>query len=1347
MKKYISLLLSAVIAAGTVLPAVFCSSDSGSSAKAYSGYSDAELIDVVVRLNGDAVLAAPEAQGQGSGYIDSESAQLAESAILDMQSQVERNFRRLYPDFQIKRRFTLTLNAFSCELPEAVISELQSDPLIRSVTKVSYDTSVKPDLSSAKEACGVTDFCNNTGCTGEGEVIAVIDTEFDITHDMFAPMSGVEVRLSKEDIAGISSSDGFSSKLSADEVYISNKIPFAYDYSDDTPYTLSSSANYHGTHVAGIAAGGRFINSEGREISGIAPDAQVLMMKVFGNKNGNEDGVYEVSDEAIAAALEDAVKLRADVINMSFGRTYEHYEERIYAEAIASAANAGITLCASAGNKANDGIGSGNMITVNNVDTGNINEPAMFPQVLAVAAADNTITDGTDSENMSMDISVSLSSSYGVGTSLELKPEIMGIGGNIESAAYGNTTERLSGTSMASPYIAGCAALYDQYMKKQKSELSGEERSQIIKNILMSSAMPCSEDDMFISPRRQGAGLVSLDRAINDKVIMTGASGKADIELFDGIGARFSFELNITNISNEDVTFPYSDVRLTSDGYKYDERSGKTYISGQTSISSENDLGSNITVPAGSSKSVTVTVTADAEQTAELGRIFKNGFFIEGFVSLYGADNCCDISVPLIGFCGDWCAVPTIDTERYPIISRVSIGEKELRTDISFARAAAMLRDIVYGDISYDPDKSDNYPMKAEFTDEQKKQFDSLSNGITYFSPDYDGFGDFLGCYYVPSREASFTEIDLYDEQDKLLYSTRSASHNSFRTQLALLPGEAYSLPDAAYRGRINSHIEYRDAAENEQSYPFDIVIDTAAPEVTYETVCENGRKLLKLTASDAALDGIYIMGMKSGDNDTDSRACFNALALAMRTLSYDSLPENNKRIMYNYIVHSQEAELTSFRNILTGKVKPQSYYNFCDIITAEPDENGTFSIVYDITDLIEYTVSVTDRALNEVSIHSEAPELSEFKPGVWKLVGENCDYYYEFDGNGRYVLMDASDKSTFCGKYTIKDGIFSTMQDGMSTSNDATIKWINPARAVLYFKEYDSYEELTFVQDGSVWDYPFYSDSELYTLAENYYYNKWGERPYNVFIRNNLDGTISLYLCDEIGHDLEKYTVERFTAVGENKDGKTIDLKEGAYFDTSGVWSAVSSADEGNMLRYFMFTEFDEHGSGKGVYAYQSEGIEHEFDCFVGGSVMISFSFASFEESGKPVYSAKIIPVSANTIILEWPNGIKEELTYHRNVDSISELIEKNSAESRLGDVNGDGIINAVDASKILVLYASVSAGETETDGKDMKVCDINGDSLINAVDASLVLAYYAELAEENELTLEEFLLRIEAL
>ena len=65
------------------------------------------------------------------------------------------------------------------------------------------------------------------------------------------------------------------------------------------------------------------------------------------------------------------------------------------------------------------------------------------------------------------------------------------------------------------------------------------------------------------------------------------------------------------------------------------------------------------------------------------------------------------------------------------------------------------------------------------------------------------------------------------------------------------------------------------------------------------------------------------------------------------------------------------------------------------------------------------------------------------------------------------------------------------------------------------------------------------------------------------------------------------------------------------------------------------------------------------------------------------------------------------------------------------IGDVDENGMITAVDASRILFLYAELNSGNVTADEKDMYVCDVNRDGKINAADASVCLVFYAEVAD----------------
>ena len=133
-------------------------------------------------------------------------------------------------------------------------------------------------------------------------------------------------------------------ELDPDQAYRSSKLPYAVDYVDADPYGgVEDPGQYHGKHVTGISAGKPFVSKNCRTISGIAPDAQILFMAVGGG-GGYIDG------EAALLAIEDAIALHADVINMSWGSFIENYQDNLFAQVFDAADKAGVSICTSAGN-------------------------------------------------------------------------------------------------------------------------------------------------------------------------------------------------------------------------------------------------------------------------------------------------------------------------------------------------------------------------------------------------------------------------------------------------------------------------------------------------------------------------------------------------------------------------------------------------------------------------------------------------------------------------------------------------------------------------------------------------------------------------------------------------------------------------------------------------------------------------------------------------------------------------------------------------------------------------------------------------------------------------------------
>ena len=137
-------------------------------------------------------------------------------------------------------------------------------------------------------------------------------------------------------------------------LYKNAKVPYACDYADGDINVLPTSSD-HGTHVSGTVAG--YAETDEGEVifSGIAPDAQIMMMKVFPDEDGGAQQSVTLN------ALEDALKLGADVINLSLGSDNGFADDdTMQNELYARIEEAGIVLMTSAGNSSSYSSASNN---------------------------------------------------------------------------------------------------------------------------------------------------------------------------------------------------------------------------------------------------------------------------------------------------------------------------------------------------------------------------------------------------------------------------------------------------------------------------------------------------------------------------------------------------------------------------------------------------------------------------------------------------------------------------------------------------------------------------------------------------------------------------------------------------------------------------------------------------------------------------------------------------------------------------------------------------------------------------------------------------------------------------
>jgi len=273
-------------------------------------------------------------------------------------------------------------------------------------------------------------------------------------------------------------------------------------------------------------------------------------------------------------------------------------------------------------------------------------------------------------------------SSWGVAPNLDFKPEITAPGGQIYSTFNNDTYGMMSGTSMAAPHVSGGAALVLQRVEDEFPEYEGAERVVFAKNLMMSTAKPHISKETYneawglgnyTSPRRQGAGLMDLYAATTtNAIVVDEKTGLSKVALGE-MGEQKTFELEIRNFGDEDITYTL-DGQINTDmvaweNEKFMEPFQLSYYPDgpdgdevRLPLDFEED---EITVEANSSETVRVTIDLEEAMTFwgdTLDNTFENGTFIEGFVVLTpDNDNEAELSIPYVGFYGDWEDQPILD--------------------------------------------------------------------------------------------------------------------------------------------------------------------------------------------------------------------------------------------------------------------------------------------------------------------------------------------------------------------------------------------------------------------------------------------------------------------------------------------------------------------------------------------------------------------------------------------------------------------------------------------------------------------------------------------------------------
>ena len=436
--------------------------------------------------------------------------------------------------------------------------------------------------------------------------------------------------------------------------------------------------------------------------------------------------------------------------------------------------------------------------------------------------------------------SMSSFSSWGVTPDLRLKPEVAAPGGNIYSSVPGGTYEFMSGTSMATPQMAGVSAVVLQRVQNDPlfASMSAREKVDVVQNLIMGTAAPIADPlqdtgDPY-SPRKQGSGLANVLAATTSSVYPTVAgapeSSRPKADLGDGTKG-WHFDVTLHNLSGVEATYALNTQALSEfvedgffTGHSSDWRGKGVDIAYSGAAVSGTGEGATITVPASGEATVGVDVTPRAAFDSYVAQNAPNGTFLDGFVRLTSkTEGQPDLTVPYMGFYGDWGKAPIFDA------LASDGGAHTLASGIYNGTTGQQLgyNPLVKADARTGTPKADRYVLsRAEASGAPtvlEPRTGTLRSVHTLNTVYANAAGESVASYVTHQawksgvNPSTGTMTWVEDGHDPTSLDLRSDAYKD--------------LPDGAYKLTLSAHNDGPSQAD--QSISYDFRIDTAAPVVS----------------------------------------------------------------------------------------------------------------------------------------------------------------------------------------------------------------------------------------------------------------------------------------------------------------------------------------------------------------------------------------------------------------------------------------------------------------------------------------------------------------------------------
>ena len=716
--------------------------------------------------------------------------------------------------------------------------------------------------------------------TGKGMTIAVLDTGLDTAHPAFAN-APADAKFTKDYISGVLQAADLNAEVlmpgvTADDVYLSAKIPFAFDYAGKdaqvAPGSKWDAENLeHGTHVAGIAAG-YAVDGEGAvTFSGVAPDAQVIPMKVF------DDSGTGAATTTILAALEDAYRLGVDAVNLSLG-SYGGFtvdEDALINDVYNKLDDAGIMVITAAGNETSssymNSYGTDAPLT-GDPDNSVVAAPSVYPANLSIASVEgqevyaNYVLLGdekityTDSQTsfLGLDAYVSLLKIYG-----DVSDDLAAPYDYVMVPGYGADSD-YEGID-----VTGKIAV----VQRGGTDENGEPITFVtkIQNALWKNAIGIlvynndteHPDDYSI---RMSTNYYQLPAATSsDVVLYTDADQYGDtkpvLNLGDDVARNGSYDLTFhaRNMGKDAARYDVSVIAMSPAVLEQD---GKTYMSSHDEALDVTVSGDKtVTLAAGATGDVKVSVSLSQSQKAKLDAAYENGIYVEGFVVLTAKDGGADLSIPFLAYYGDWSAPGMLDYAT--MLNEDTVPYSQLSTELG-AYFTSSFAYRLGANLSVTMDGAEKTSLKAEHITVSPNG-DTYMDGVELVSVSQMRNASALH-FTVTNADGQEVWSDAVTNVPKTIYVSSQGGPIPATMYQDMAPDAWYgtdsqgsALPDGQYYYTITADpVTDHESRNVRDTLTFPVYIDTQAPQLDQGCVAlstgADGRTTLGMQVSDEHL-------------------------------------------------------------------------------------------------------------------------------------------------------------------------------------------------------------------------------------------------------------------------------------------------------------------------------------------------------------------------------------------------------------------------------------------------------------------------------------------------------------